>query len=30
MQPDGSFKRVRHGRKKAVCAQLALLKTLAT
>jgi polyphosphate kinase len=31
MQPDGSFKRAKHGHgKKAVCAQVALLKTLAS
>jgi polyphosphate kinase len=29
MQPDGSFKRVKHGRKKAVSAQADLLKALA-
>ena len=29
MQPDGTFKRVKHGRKKAVNAQADLLKTLA-
>ena len=30
MQPDGTFKRTKRGKgKKAICAQLALLKTLA-
>jgi polyphosphate kinase len=29
MQPDGSFKRAKRGRRKASCAQIALMKTLA-
>jgi len=29
MQPDGTFKRLKHGRKKAKCAQVELMRTLA-
>ncbi|HST00765.1 MAG TPA: RNA degradosome polyphosphate kinase, partial [Usitatibacter sp.] len=29
MQPDGTFKRLKHGRRKATCAQVELMRALA-